>query len=404
MLGERMVNLSKAKEWDLCFQLLLDPRVSEIESNGPDGFFLMKSGKRLPIKIELPNDEVYMDGIENGLVPFVKSLNTFNRRGNLFEGQLKYEYNGTEVIARCHIVLPPISERPQVTIAKKTASLKTLEAIASAGSMSTEMMQFLIAAIHAKQTIVISGATGAGKTTMLEALTKYIDMDTRIGVAEDTPELILTQPNVTYMNSVPWQPGMSENDVATLSFVVQQVQRMRIDRIIIGETRGKEFADFLIAANSGLEGSLTTIHANYPQRCLSKMTNFALRGAEKVPIRAINVDIANAVDIIVQLSKMNGRHRVTHIQEVTNTVNSREDATIPTASLYLYDAEKDMFYKDASMSDSMRKRFMEAGVSPKDFLTNTRGVRTPGHNSIPQPLSGAPTRNENNNPFSRRSI
>lgn len=216
-------------------------------------------------------------------------------------------------------------------------------------------------------------------TTMLEALAKNIPSSLRIGVAEDTPELVLSQPNVSYLHSVPWQPGMDSNEVATLSWVVQQFQRMRTDKLIIGETRGKEFADFLIAANSGMEGSMTTIHADDPTRCLMKMTNFAMKGSERQPVRAINNDIANAVDIIVQLVIVNGKHRVSHIQEIVPTLGNTEEAKITTAPLYRWDRSKDMFYKDNVMTDNLRERIVNNGVNIDQFLASTREVRQPAH-------------------------
>ena len=218
-------------------------------------------------------------------------------------------------------------------------------------------------------------------TTMLEALVKNIPDSLRVGVAEDTPELVLTQPNVSYLHSVPWQPGMSENDVATLSWVIQQFQRMRTDKIIVGETRGKEFADFLIAANSGMEGSMTTIHADDPTRCLMKMTNFALKGAERQPIRAINADIANAVDIIVQLVIINGKHRISHIQEIVPTLGNTDEAKITTAPLYLWDRQKDMFYKETGMTDALRDRITGLGINIDAFVNSARNVRVPAHTS-----------------------
>lgn len=827
-----MLQISEAPEWNIIFNLLLDPAVSEVESNGPKEFFIKRSGQRMKVdSIALRDDTEYMNGIERGLAPFVKSMNVFNPNGYLFEGRLNFSAGGTDVAGRCHIVLPPACDYPQVTIAKKTASLKTIDAIAAMGSMSTEMMEFLTMAVQANLTIVFSGGTGAGKnihkntlistptglkkaeqirigdtifdengcrtevlkkyspneknfyeivfangekieaggghiwkvldlhseienntlftieevsrlvealeaedtmvtieeivnivrgrelsepipiedknlfetllkningfgvtggelftfnrfellgkvsavnaeegphiiselelldsdtislndfvmltgdnnlarevlgemvsavdktfynknevlsyllkcnndlgvaysevllstdelfergvgefgsynyavkqisapvdydeqdlevdpylfgfalaqnfsdhnsdvnvigdvydesllnavkissisqrkaflagvvdatglvnvneanvsielldnsvlrvireivaslgwrvkevsshtalyntvsesnrdfyvfsfvprtlldlrvdekfeqfeeclnnvvegleyteivyikevagvfldyycfgvdsldhtylvgesfvvthnTTMLEALAKTMSDELRIGVAEDTPELMLTQPNVSYLHSVPWQPGMDENSIATLSWVVQQFQRMRTDKLIIGETRGKEFSDFLVAANSGMEGSMTTIHADDPTRCLMKMTNFALKGSERQPIRAINADIANAVDIIVQLVIVKGKHRISHIQEIVPTLGNTEEAKITTAPLYLWDRAKDGFYKESVMSDSMRERVRNAGIDIQPFLSSQRGVLRPAH-------------------------
>lgn len=375
------MTISSVPIWDKLLKILADPSVSEIETNGPNGFFIKKSGQRVHLdNFSSGSEEEYMRGIQQGLAPFVESMNDFSPTGYLYEGRLRYNTDdGAEVLGRCHIVLPPACDFPQVTIAKKTASLKTIEAIASMGTMSTEMLAFLIMAVKSNLTVVFSGGTGAGKTTMLEALSKHIPDETRVGIAEDTPELILSQPNVSYLRSVPWQPGMDSNDVATLSWVVQQFQRMRTDKIIIGETRGKEFADFLVAANSGMEGSMTTMHADDPMLCLNKMTNFALKGAPNQPIRSINADIANAVDIIVQLVIIQGKHRISHIQEITTTLGTTEEAKITTEPLYRWDRNQDKFYKGANMSDNMRTRLADKGVKVNDFLNSQRDARVSAH-------------------------
>lgn len=216
-------------------------------------------------------------------------------------------------------------------------------------------------------------------TTMLEAVSKLIPDTTRIGVAEDAPELNLIQDNVTYLHSVPWAPGMDENEVATLQWVVSQFQRNRCDKLIIGETRGKEFGDFLIAANSGMEGSMTTIHANNPVQCLSKMSNFAMKASDKQPIRAINADIAGAIDIIVQLVVVDGRHRVSHIAEVIPTLGTTEEAKITQATLYQWNRLDDTFEKVGNMSDNLRRILDSRGADYRDLLQTPIGEKVKCH-------------------------
>lgn len=818
-----MIRFTQVEEWNICFNLLMEPDVSEIECNGPNGFFMKKKGKRHKIE-NLPrlSEKSYTEGIQKGLVPFVKSQNEFNPDSFIFEGKLEFKYEDTKVSGRCHIILPPASDYPQVTIAKKTASLLNIEAIASAGSMSTEMLNFLKASINANLTMVLSGQTGAGKaltldtkiatpqgfttmgdikvgdnvfdrfgntvtvthkfpqpsrqvyevefstgekvycdaehnwlvsteksrktylnstrveekrkrqrvfdaniiqllkeelektsvskvvnisdieaiigkkipqhiiksynniqntkhkevlvqliqygntflydqrekmdslysvqttqdmmgklqnkyniplvsqplsytndsankiglsiddlpvhpyllglwlgdgssrdpiltalpedaqayntllnqfgvgknilkqynssdiswkidvnnisqdlsnlgvkikhnehgtkkhipdiylyssvearklllaglidtdgwvngnstsftnknellikgfkqliyslgykcstykkqksingikhqwfeiripsfdclsllerksnriidcsillsnhdlrknsrtissikivenrseemacitvdgpdstylitesfipthnTTMLEALVKNIPGTYRIGVAEDVPELSLPQENVTYLHSTPWSPGMNPNDVATLDWVVAQFMRNRCDKLIVGETRGKEFAGFLTASNSGMEGSLTTIHAEDPTACLRKMANFTLEARKSVPMRAVNADIANAVDLIIQLVILpGGKHRVSHIQEIVPVLGNSEDAQITTQTLYAYDKAEDKFYKQGLMSDALRQRFLVKGIEISEFLRMDNEKRHPAH-------------------------
>lgn len=411
-------------EWETCFNLLLEDAVSELTINGPDKFFMKRNGKRSHIDNIVLTEEQYKDGIAHVLSKFVKSTDDYKADSYLFEGRLEFEKNGKQVRGRCHVVLPPASDYPQITIAKKTASLTTIDAIASAGSMTTEMLAFLKDMIRADITFVISGQTGAGKTTMLEALSKYVSNDIRIGVAEDVPELILSQSNVSYLNSTPWAPGVSRNDVATLDWVVKQFQRMRTDKLIVGETRGEEFADFLIAANSGMDGSMTTIHANNPRSCLQKMTNFALRGSPNIPVKAINRDIATAVDIIIQLIYLpkQGKYRISHIEEVTETLGTNEDALISTQTLYKYNIENDTFDKVTNMTDSLKKKFAKKDINVDSYIhppdTNiephskmsiqrTESIRVETPDASITNLSQARNNNENrriipNTPFNRK--
>lgn len=408
-----MQSISSVPQWNVCLNLLLDDSISEIESNGPDEFFVKRQGKRIKLQdISFPDIESYIEGIRHGLVPHVRSIHDFDENSYLFEAPLEYSADGKNIKGRCHIVLSPAADSPQVTIAKKSTSLARIDDIAAKGSMSTDMLLFLKACVQVGLTMVFSGGTGAGKTTMLEALTKLIPDSSRIGVAEDTPELVLTQPNVSYLHSVPWKPGMDPNNVATLSWVVQQYQRMRTDRIIVGETRGKEFADFLVAANSGMAGSFTTIHAENPVRCLDKMTNFALKGSDRQPIRSVNTDIANAIDIIVQLIILpDGRHKIGAIQEITPTIGNGEDAKIATAELWKYDIQSDSFIKGMHISDDMRKRFAARAVNFDRFLANPPGHRAAAHSgeqpteqarpaaaAVPARSGGLPTS------FGRRSL
>lgn len=376
-----MFDISESPEWNKILNILADPSISEIASNGKDSFFIVKDGKRIKIDPKFSSDDEYIEEIQRGLIPLVRTTREFNMNSYLFEGRLSYMAGGTEVIARCHIGLPPSTVVPQISIAKKSASLRNLDSIAAQGSMSTEMKNFLEMSVKAGLTVVLSGGTGAGKTTMLESMTKLFPNDYRIAVAEDIPELVLTQPNVTYWEAVPFVPGMNPNEVATLQWVVKQFQRNRNDRIIVGETRGAEFSEFLVAANSGKNGSLTTIHADDPVSCLRKMTNFATQGFPGLNIRSVNTELASAVNIIVQLNKFpdTGRHRVTQIQEITQTLSNNESASISTQPLYTYDPISDTFAKTENMTDALRKLCQQREIDISEFLKSRIGVPVPGH-------------------------
>lgn len=231
-------------------------------------------------------------------------------------------------------------------------------------------------------------------TTFLEAMCKLIPLDTRIGIAEDTPELELPHENTSYYHSVPARPGMDEKDVASLSWCVAQFNRARTDKLIIGETRGKEFADFLVAANSGMEGSLTTIHANDPVRALDKMTNFALKGSPGTPIRSVNTDIGSSIDIIIQLArfKADGRYRLTAIQEITSTVSVDDRASLTTNRLYTYDYDSDTWMKEANPTDALRTRFLSHGVDISEIMKTQPGTRLLPMGSAPRVEAREPQR------------
>lgn len=366
--------MSEAKDiWSAIFGLLAnDEKISEVEANGRDEFFVKVEGKRKKIGVQLSTDEEYCESIEKFLIPHIRTGEIFTGKKYLFEGPLDTTLpNGVRLKGRVHIGLPPTVYVPQITIARKSKSLYDLSSIANKGSMSPTMLKLLKDIVKADCNVVFSGGTGAGKTTLLEATTKEIDNRFRIGVAEDTPELVLSQANVTYWNSVPWTPGMDPNNVATLSWVIRQQQRNRIDKIIVGETRGEEFADFLTAANAGVPGCFTTLHADNPRDCIRKMTNFAIKGNPGLNEKTVNREIAQAIDFVVQLIQVdiNGKnvHRIASIQEVSKTISST-DASIASSTIIEYDKEDDSFVFVGNLSDNMREHFKKKHIEINDYI------------------------------------
>ena len=203
-------------------------------------------------------------------------------------------------------------------------------------------------------------------TTLLEAMTSEFNHAERIGVCEDSPELELDSPNTVYLNSTVWVPGMSDDDVADLSWVVKQINRMRVDKIIIGETRGKEFFDFITAANSGADGSLTTIHANDAPSAMKKMATFMYMAVDMSP-RIINEMISQAVDIVIQLGKnQNGDYKIISIHEVTNAISAGDSPTIALNPLFLYDEQTNTWTKKFA-TDALKKKFEKHGYNPNNY-------------------------------------
>ena len=328
------------------------PGISELETNGSLSIFTKVGSKREEIEDSFNSVEEYRNSVYNELIREILEIE--GETDYLVEGSLKVG----ESTARCHIVLPPASEEPLVTIARKSQSLKEIDNFVRTKTMSPEMADFLRKAVDNRLTIVISGSTGAGKTTLLEALTKRWPHNLRMGIVEDLPELDLVQPNVVYLKSAVRKPGQSEEDIATLKWCVDQLNRMRVDYIIVGETRGAEFASFLTAANSGCEGSLTTIHASNPRMALQKMNQFVNMAYPSMPQRTINRNIANTVDLVVQLEKKNGRYLCTSIEEITEHMSSAESADITTQNIFAYNKETDQWDKQI-MSDQLRTKLGE---------------------------------------------
>lgn len=348
VLVDMIVDLVKGNEY-----------ISEIETNGPGLLFYKERGKRKQISTPLKTEEQYNEAID-GLIENAGLI----KKSYIVEGRFKFP-NGR--FGRLHIAMPPSAPYPSVTLAIKTGSLRNLTSIQSSGSFNTDISRFLRAAIESKLTIVISGGTGAGKTTLLEAMTHEFDRNERIGVCEDTPELELENPNTAYLTSTVRSPGMKEEDVATLQWAVQQINRMRVDRIIIGETRGKEFFDFVIAANAGKPGSFTTIHADDGPSALKKMSTFMYMSIDMSP-RIINEMLAQAVDCIIQLGTNNhtGEHRILSIDEVTNAISSGDSPTIALNPLFSYDHEKDT-WKKKYPTDKMKSKLASYGFDPNTY-------------------------------------
>lgn len=339
--------------WKAIIELLeKHPDISELETNGSLSIFTKVGSKREEIENSFESVEEYRSSVYEELIGEI--LDKEKEASYLVEGSIKIG----NTTARCHIVLPPASEEPLVTIARKSQNLKEIDNFVRAKTMSPEMAEFLRKAVDNRLTIVISGSTGAGKTTLLEALTKRWPHNLRMGVVEDLPELDLIQPNVVYLKSAVRKPGQSEEDIATLKWCVDQLNRMRVDYIIVGETRGSEFASFLTAANSGCEGSLTTIHASNPRMALQKMNQFVSMAYPFMPQRTINRNISNTIDLVIQLEKKGRRYLCTSIEEVTEHMSNTDSADITTQNIFKYNSNTDKWDKQM-MSDQLRVKLGE---------------------------------------------
>ncbi|MGH3034885.1 MAG: CpaF family protein, partial [Gaiellaceae bacterium] len=218
--------------------------------------------------------------------------------------------------SRVHAIIPPLALRgPTLTIRKFARDPYTMDDLINFGSVSAKAAHFLAACVQGKLNVLISGGTGTGKTTTLNALSAFVPGDERIVTIEDAAELQLQQEHVLPLESRPANiEGQGEVKIREL---VRNALRMRPDRIIVGEVRGAETLDMLQAMNTGHEGSLTTIHANSPRDALSRLETLVLTAGVELPHRAIREQISSAFDLLVQITRLvDGSRRISHITEV----------------------------------------------------------------------------------------
>jgi pilus assembly protein CpaF len=218
--------------------------------------------------------------------------------------------------SRVNAIIPPLALRgPTLTIRKFARDPYTMNDLIGFGTITGKSAQFLSACVRGKLNILISGGTGTGKTTTLNALSAFVPNDERIVTIEDAAELQLQQEHVITLESRP--PNIEGQGEVRIRELVRNALRMRPDRIIVGEVRGAETLDMLQAMNTGHEGSLTTIHANSPRDALSRLETLVLTAGVDLPLRAIREQISSAFDLLVQISRLvDGSRRITHVTEV----------------------------------------------------------------------------------------
>jgi pilus assembly protein CpaF len=218
--------------------------------------------------------------------------------------------------SRVNAIIPPLALRgPTLTIRKFSRDPYTMNDLISFGSISPKAAQFLASCVKGKLNVLISGGTGTGKTTTLNAMSAFIPNDERILTIEDAAELQLQQEHVITLESRP--PNIEGSGEVRIRELVRNALRMRPDRIIVGEVRGPETLDMLQAMNTGHEGSLTTIHANSPRDALSRLETLVLTAGVELPLRAIREQVSSAFDLLVQITRLvDGSRRISHITEV----------------------------------------------------------------------------------------
>ena len=237
--------------------------------------------------------------------------------------------------SRVNVIVPPLAiDGPTLTIRKFKREKLTLDKLVEFGSLTPQAAKVLQIASAVRCNILVSGGTGSGKTTLLNCLTRYIDLSERIVTCEDAAELQLQQPHVVRLETRP--PNLEGAGAVTMRDLVKNCLRMRPERIIVGEVRGPEAFDLLQAMNTGHDGSMGTIHANTPRDALSRVENMVAMGGYNLPARAVREQIASAVNVIVQASRLrDGTRKITHITEVIGM----EGDVITLQDLFVFEFE-----------------------------------------------------------------
>ena len=285
---------------------LRDDSVTEVMVNAHDRIFIERAGKLERTKTAFV-DNAHLLRIIDKIVSQVGRR--IDESSPMVDARLP---DGSRVNA----IIPPLSLRgPTLTIRKFARDPYTMDDLINFGSVSAKAAHFLSACVKGKLNVLISGGTGTGKTTMLNALSAFVPDDERIVTIEDAAELQLQQEHVITLESRPANiEGKGEVRIREL---VRNALRMRPDRIIVGEVRGPETLDMLQAMNTGHEGSLTTVHANSPRDALSRIETLVLTAGVDLPLRAIREQTASAFDLLVQITRLvDGSRRITHVTEV----------------------------------------------------------------------------------------
>ncbi len=256
--------------------------------------------------------------------------------------------------SRVNIIIPPLAiDGPSISIRKFSKKSITLDVMASQRNLSPQMATVLKIASRARLNILISGGTGSGKTTLLNAMSQLIDHGERIVTIEDAAELQLQQPHVVRLETRP--ANLEGGGEITMRDLLKNALRMRPDRIILGEVRGSEAVDMLQAMNTGHEGSMCTIHANRPREALTRLENMIGLAGINLPAKAVRTQIAAAIDVVVQVSRMrDGVRRITSVMEVVGM----EGDVITTQELFAF------AFEGENPDGTLQGRFDSTGLRP----------------------------------------
>ena len=338
--------------------LLKDETVTEVMVNGPMQVYVERKGKLVLTDVRFRDDAHVMHVIEKIVSPLGRRI---DESSPMVDARLP---DGSRVNA----IIPPLSLKgPSLTIRKFAKDPFTVDDLVDFGTFTQEMADLLRACVEGKLNIVVSGGTGSGKTTTLNVLSSFIPAEDRIVTIEDAAELQLRQEHVVTLETRP--PNIEGKGAVTMRDLVRNSLRMRPDRIVVGEVRSGEALDMLQAMNTGHDGSLTTGHANAPRDMLSRLETMVMMAGMDLPVRAIREQIASAIDLIVQQSRLrDGSRKLTYLTEV----QGMEGDVITLQDIFVFDQT------GRDENGKVIGRFRPTGIRPK-FLEKlaTNGINLP---------------------------
>ena len=338
--------------------LLDDPAVTEIMVNGYDNVYVERDGRIAKTEVTFRNNEHVLHVINKIITPLGRRI---DESSPTVDARLP---DGSRVNA----IIPPLALKgPSLTIRKFAAEPFTVEDLLELGTMTQEMATFLRACVRSRVNIIVSGGTGSGKTTTLNVLSSFIPDHERIITIEDTAELQLQQDHVVTLESRP--ANIEGKGQYTIRELVINSLRMRPDRIVVGEVRGAETLDMLQAMNTGHDGSLTTGHANSPRDMLTRLETMVLMAGMELPARAIREQIASAIDLIVQQSRLkDGSRKITYITEV----QGMEGEVITLQDIFVFEQQ------GVDETGKILGRLRPTGIRPKFFEKfEVSGIKLP---------------------------
>jgi pilus assembly protein CpaF len=302
---------------------LRDPTVTEVMVNQFDSVYIERDGKLQRTPTTFLDDAHLRRTIEK----------IVGRVGRRIDEAQPYVDARLPDGSRVNAIIPPVAvDGPAITIRKFSADPYTMADLVTFGTLSAEAATFLERAVAGRMNIIVSGGTGAGKTTTLNAMSGFIPDDERIVTIEDAAELKLQQPHIVRLEYRP--ANIEGRGEVTIRDLVRNALRMRPDRIVVGEVRGGETLDMLQAMNTGHDGSITTVHANSTRDAMSRLETMVLMAGVDLPVRAIREQVAAGIQLIVQQARLrDGSRRITHVTEVIGM----EGEVITQQDLYVFD-------------------------------------------------------------------